>query len=152
VINYLDKVVYASVMTNSKKVSVKNDRFYYWYKANDIKTSQGGFEGKLLDGSYTEFYPDKNLKEQGFFKTGLKNGVWKTWHHNGKLASISKWKKGKLNGVFKIFSVDGEILSEGKYKEDKLNGEIITFLDSGKVIVKNYKKGQQAKASPKKEK
>jgi MORN repeat protein len=67
---------------------------YYWYYADAIHTSQGGYSGKLLNGSYMEYYPDKNLKEQGYFKKGLKDGDWKSWDDSGKIISETNWKNG----------------------------------------------------------
>jgi len=74
--------------------SVKSNLFYYWYEANEIHSTQGGFSGKLLNGTYNEYYPNKNLKEQGGFKKGLKTGTWKSWNKDGTLAEITKWQKG----------------------------------------------------------
>jgi hypothetical protein len=67
---------------------------YYWYSADAIHATQGGYSGKLLNGPYIEYYPDKNLKQQGTFKKGLKEGIWKTWNTDGTLHSITKWKHG----------------------------------------------------------
>lgn len=74
--------------------SAKANLFYYWYSANLIHTTQGGYSGDLLNGHYNEYYPNKNLKEQGTFKKGLKNGVWKTWNKNGTINHVENWKNG----------------------------------------------------------
>jgi hypothetical protein len=71
------------------------DRTYYWYDAGTIQATQGGFSGKLLNGSYDQYYRDKSLKEQGAFHKGLKVGTWKNWNRDGSLATITKWDKGK---------------------------------------------------------
>src|SRR5665213_873220 len=73
---------------------IKNDRYYFWYLHNIIHSTQGGYSGQLLNGHYTAFYPDKNLKEEGDFKTGLKDGVWKTWNPKGDLTSVTNWDEG----------------------------------------------------------
>ena len=89
-----DKIIVAEIETVSSSPSIKPNLYYYWYSANTIHTSQGGFSGKLLNGPYTEYYTDKNLKEQGNFKKGLKDGVWKSWNEEGILTSVTNWKHG----------------------------------------------------------
>jgi antitoxin component YwqK of YwqJK toxin-antitoxin module len=91
-----DKVIVAGIDPVSSSLTAKPKLFYYWYSANTIHSSQGGFSGKLLNGEYTEYYPDRNLKEQGTFKNGLKEGVWKTWDKDGTLLTTVEWKKGKV--------------------------------------------------------
>src|ERR1041385_2738163 len=66
-INYRDYSVHASVLFDNGKVHPKIGYTYYWYSDNDIKATDGGFDGKLLHGEYKSFYLDKNLKEQGNF-------------------------------------------------------------------------------------
>jgi antitoxin component YwqK of YwqJK toxin-antitoxin module len=89
-----DKIIVAEIEPVSSNPSIKQNLVYYWYSANAVHTSQGGFSGKLLNGQYTEYYPDKNLKEQGEFKKGLKDGAWKSWNDDGSLAVTTTWKSG----------------------------------------------------------
>ncbi|HEY9000690.1 MAG TPA: hypothetical protein VIM89_05020 [Mucilaginibacter sp.] len=89
-----DKTIVAEIEPGFTVMSAKPLLNYYWYSANDIHCTQGGYSGKLLNGTYIEYYPDKNLKEQGSFKKGLKSGVWKKWNNDGTLASVTTWKRG----------------------------------------------------------
>lgn len=89
-----DKTIVAEIASVSSNPSIKQNLIYFWYSTNTIHTSQGGFSGKLLNGLYTEYYVNKNLKEQGDFKKGLKDGVWKEWDKDGSLVAISTWKNG----------------------------------------------------------
>jgi len=75
-------------------LQAKSGLFYYWYEANEIHMTQGGYSGKLLNGVYTEYYKNKNLKTQGGFKNGLKDGHWKSWNTDGVLLSDTDWKHG----------------------------------------------------------
>ena len=67
------KEIVAEIRVPNKNVHAKKDLFYAWYQANAIHSTQGGYSGKLLNGQYTEYYPNKNLKEQGAYKNGFKN-------------------------------------------------------------------------------
>lgn len=90
-----DQSVVAELNPVSVHVATKATLHYYWYSANAIHETQGGYSGRLLDGLYTAYYPNKNLKEQGRFKKGLKDGVWKYWKADGALQSTANWKKGQ---------------------------------------------------------
>jgi hypothetical protein len=84
----------ADILPFKTDPKIKNDRYYYWYLNNVIHSTQGGYNGQLLNGHYIAFYPDKNLKEEGGFKRGLKEGEWKTWNPKGDLTSVTTWNEG----------------------------------------------------------
>ena len=91
-----DKEIVAEIKAPNKKVHAKQDLFYAWYQANAIHSTQGGYSGKLLNGQYTEYYPNKNLKEQGIYKNGLKTGNWRDWKEDGTLLYQHTWKEGTM--------------------------------------------------------
>jgi hypothetical protein len=93
-ITQADRTIVAETDPVSSPPSINPQLFYYWYGANTIHMTQGGFSGKLLNGLYTEYYINKNLKEQGSFKKGLKNGIWKSWNEDGSLVATKNWKHG----------------------------------------------------------
>ncbi len=84
----------ADILPLKSNPKIKNDRYYYWYLDNVIHSTQGGYNGQLLNGHYIAFYPDKNLKEEGNFKSGLKDGEWKTWNPKGDLTGVTYWSDG----------------------------------------------------------
>jgi antitoxin component YwqK of YwqJK toxin-antitoxin module len=88
------KTVLAEIMPVSSAPAIKSNLYYFWYSANKIHSTQGGYSGKLLNGRYTEYYLNKNLREQGSFKKGLKEGLWKSWNEDGKLMHETYWKNG----------------------------------------------------------
>lgn len=91
-----DKTIVAEVNEVGEISSPKVGLFYFWYYAGGIHSTQGGYSGKLLDGTYTEYYLSKGLMQQGLFKKGLKNGTWKSWNEDGSLKEAIKWKNGKV--------------------------------------------------------
>lgn len=95
-INESDKTVLAEINPVNGSTRAEPGLFYYWYSANAVHSTQGGYSGRLLNGLYIEFYLNKNLKEQGAFKKGLKSGVWKSWNEDGTVNSVSTWEKGRL--------------------------------------------------------
>jgi hypothetical protein len=80
-----------------KKLDAK--KYYHWYRWGAIYTTQGGYSGRLLDGSYSVFYASKQLKVQGEMKLGLRDGEWLFWNIQGNLKKVEHWKKGKRTKV-----------------------------------------------------
>src|ERR1700712_5297645 len=70
------RIVHAFYYDRANEIRVRNFLDYYWVKAGKIYKTEGGYGGKVLDGLYEEYYPNKNLFQQGEFKKGLKDKVW----------------------------------------------------------------------------
>lgn len=119
-INQPDSHIVAGVLPFGKKVKVNNELLYYWYKADRIRVTRGGYDGKPLHGEYKQFDGNQNLKEKGTFKKGLKSGTWKTWYPNGELKDVSNWKNGIRHGASTTYSIDHRLLQEQTYRKDKL--------------------------------
>lgn len=115
-----DKTIQAETLPVNSDPELHNNRFYFWYSANMIHSTQGGFSGRLLNGNYKEFYGNKTLREEGNFREGLKDGIWKSWNENGNLAQQYTWKKGILFGKFILCDENGYIKKSGKYKNGVL--------------------------------
>ena len=113
--------VRTEIFIEQKKVRIDNQVFYYWFKAREIHFTQGGYEGNLLNGNFSEFYPSEQLKEKGQFKNGLKVGQWKSWHENGFIKEISNWKDGYLTGNSKTYDENGKLIYEVNYRKNKLD-------------------------------
>lgn len=113
-----DKTIQAEILPVSSAPKAEPNRTYFWYNANVIHSTRGGFSGRLLNGSYAEYYPDKNLKEQGHFNKGLKDGVWKDWTDNGLLINSYTWSNGIRSGKFALYDEQGRVKQSGKYRND----------------------------------
>ncbi len=87
-----------TVATQDFSGKVRPDVYYTWYLRNSFTSTQGGYEGTLLHGSYTKILRDNTLLEKGQFREGLKDGEWITWHNQGATEGISRWDRGKPTG------------------------------------------------------
>lgn len=135
-----DSSIKTSVLIEEKKIKVHTLTNYYWYHNNHISTNQGGYSGKLLDGTYQVTSLKGHLITKGKFKKGKKQGLWKKWDEKGALLSIYQWKNGVKNGTYKHYK-DGQLIALGSYKNNKQHGKYQQF-NQGKVIEKGYyKKG-----------
>jgi hypothetical protein len=140
-LNYPDYSIKTGIFPGSKKICPKENLTYYWYASNKIMETKGGYDGKILNGSYTSFFLSNNLKEKGSFKNGLKNGAWITWYENGKIKEIITWKKGLKSGCNKNNEKNGNLVSEAVYKNDKLNGCQTIYADGKITSKKKYSNG-----------
>lgn len=137
-----DKSILAELQTADDWVSVDPHKTYYWYSSNAVHTTQGGYSGKLLNGSYTEYYLNKNLREQGTFKNGLKTGVWKSWNDQGGLLSFMTWQDGTKSGKFELLDDKGMVKTSGTYRSNLLDGIVKSYVSADSATVVKYKNGK----------
>lgn len=129
---------------------IKPDRKYAWFSGNQIRYTQGGYSGKMLNGIYNEFYGTKGLKTQGIFEMGLKSGKWKSWGEDGILDSIVNYSSGKPNGKFEKYDQEGVLQERGKYYDGQLNGKLEKWISAESIQVIRYKKGRVMAYQPSK--
>jgi hypothetical protein len=90
-----DTVSIFYVAEEDRVIKVDISKNYYWFNKDTIIRTTGGFGGRVLNGDYKVYYPNKSLRESGQFRYGLKDGDWKKWNPDGSLQSIVRWKKGE---------------------------------------------------------
>jgi len=103
-----------------KKIKPKNNKTYYWLKAKNIISTQGGYQESLLHGNYSENYSNHQLKILGTFKYGLKHKTWKYWDKNGQLQKIETWVNGELKHV-QSFNKENKEKTSKPIKKKKLD-------------------------------
>lgn len=137
-----EKTILAEIQSADTWAPVDPHKTYYWYSSNTVHSTQGGYSGKLLNGSYTEYYLNKNLKEQGMFKNGLKTGTWKNWNEKGNLLSIVNWDAGIKSGKFELLDDGGVLKTSGSYRNNELDGNIKNYITADSVTIVRYKNGK----------
>lgn len=142
---FSDKIIQAYLEPLKGSPIIYSDRNYYWYSANQIFITQGGFEGRVLNGKYIEYYLDKSLKTQGYFKNGLKDGIWKNWNQNSKLTDIINWENGFKYGKYKLFDDSGKLVEEGSFRRNFLHGWNKKYLKKDSISTHNYHRGRIVK-------
>ena len=93
-----------------KKIDAKEDKTYYWYFDNKIQYTKGGHSGKVLHGTYEEYYPEGQLKAKGEFKNGLKQKTWKDYHVSGYLEYVVNFHNGDTSGKVEHLDANGELV------------------------------------------
>jgi hypothetical protein len=141
-LNSQDKNILAEVAPLSKAAKAEPEKLYYWYSSGSIQVTQGGYDGHLLNGAYTEFYLNKNLKEQGSFKKGLKNELWKEWSPDGTLLKTITWKNGALSGPFRYYATNGRLQQDGSYRNGLLEGPSHRYTGKDSIETQYYHQGR----------
>lgn len=130
-----------------------NSLTYYWYKSQNVMSTQGGSSGLLLNGIYEQFYANKQLAIKGFFKKGLKHGTWTYWNEEGRLKKEEFWRHGKPKKSAVIYNKNGGIKKEKNYGKDEvvhnLEDKVITTnIDSTEVeVIEKYPNGKTKSVS-----
>lgn len=115
-----DHTIEAEVWDGERSIKVDETKWYTWFQSNMMLSTRGGYNGKVLHGSYVKTYLNRSIQQQGQYYFGLRNGQWKEWYENGELKSIETWKKGVLDGERTEFSPNGEVLRVEIYKNGAL--------------------------------
>ncbi|MDO3645224.1 toxin-antitoxin system YwqK family antitoxin [Mucilaginibacter sp. L3T2-6] len=135
------KTIVAEINLASEKQA--NPKLYYhWYTADGLHVTQGGYEGKVLNGAYNEYYLNKSIKMQGTYLRGLQHNTWKSWNAKGFLTSIYTWNKGVLNGEYSLFDGKGRLIEQGYYKNGLLNGVQVSYLAADSIKQVKYENGK----------
>lgn len=143
-VNFEDYTVKTQMLSQNKSICVNNERSYLWYASQKIIETRGGFDGKLLHGTYRAFYLNNQLKEQGQIRYGLRNREWKYWYADGKLKEVIHWKNGVKCGTYYLYNDYGELMAKSRFKNNKLHGWFYTYNAAGKVSdKKKYRKGDE---------
>ncbi|MCC6370242.1 MAG: hypothetical protein IT236_04480 [Bacteroidia bacterium] len=143
-INLDDQTIKTQMFNQNPKINLDNSKTYLWYSSQKIMETKGGFDGKLLHGSYSCFYLNNQLKEKGQLKCGLKCKEWKYWYSDGKLREVITWKNGEKNGYYALYNDYGQLMAKGTFKNDKLNGKFYTYSNNGSLLEKkHYKNGEE---------
>jgi antitoxin component YwqK of YwqJK toxin-antitoxin module len=147
-----DSTIKAEIFYNNPSIRLKENRYYYWYKDNRIFCSEGDFDGKLLNGTYTCCYSDKNLKEKGRYEKGLRKGIWRRWYANGVTREVIHFKDGLRHGKYFLYSSGGQLVLEAFYKRGKLHGKYIQWSDGTIKQKSKFKNGAEVKKPGRKKK
>ena len=137
---------------SKKKINTKEYLIYYWYNDNTIHLSTGGYSGKLLHKSYTEYYSSGNLKEQGNYYYGLRAGLWKKWYASGILNTVTKYRNGIKSGPYREYDKNNNLTLCTNYRKGQINGKYTIYKDGKIIAKKKYKNGVEILPKEKEEK
>ena len=136
-LNLENSYLEAQVCVSKKRIQPKSDKFYSWFQSGKIQQTQGGFEGQLLHGNFTEYYTNRQLKLKGCYCMGLPAGNWVSWFDNGKMQDMYHMKKGTKTGKYTSWDSSGNMVLHANYVNGKLNGKMSSY-ENGKLLSEKY--------------
>jgi hypothetical protein len=146
-INQADCSVSAEILLQKSTFKPESEVVYSWYAYNKIMDTKGGYDGKLLHGTYTSFYLNNNLREKGKYKKGVRTGEWISWHENGNKKEVSYWKNGLKNGISTLYHMNGDLAALAPYKQGQLHGTVKNYANHKLIDAKKYRYGVEVDSS-----
>lgn len=120
-INTETESITAELITVSPEDFFVADRSYFWFEKGKVLSTQRGYSGKLLHGTYSAYdRVSKQLKTQGEYVYGLKEGKWMLWGADGHLSQSQHWKAGLQTGKTIIYDSLGLEKMRLKYRHGAL--------------------------------
>jgi antitoxin component YwqK of YwqJK toxin-antitoxin module len=81
------------------------------------------YTNDLLNGVYTERWPNKKIRVKAQYVNGLLDGLFLQFHTNGKLHVRQTYNNGRLNGKSKMWWQNGALAEELEFN----NGNIVSL-------------------------
>ncbi|MBV6644928.1 MAG: hypothetical protein KI790_05745 [Cyclobacteriaceae bacterium] len=102
-------------ITKEHPDKIISDRTYFWFVRDRVRTTQGGYDGHLLHGTFKAYHENDQLKAKGEMEMGLKEKQWQTWDDTGRLLKEEEYQEGLLDGAVRIYKGDSLYASQ-QYK------------------------------------
>ena len=71
--------------------------------------------GSAVDGEWSAWHENGQLKKKGRCKSGREVGEWLEWHENGQLASRGEYVDGQAHGLAETWHENGQLASRCTY-------------------------------------
>lgn len=140
--NKADTIYEFYAVRPEKSFKPLQDKLYYWYSPDTLLITKAGYSGRVLHGSYKEYYSSKSLKVNGNFSNGLMNGKWSFWYPDGRLQKNETWKNGLKNGYTSEYNQAGGIITQIYFDGGKKKGMELRYNpDAKKYDTTYYKHG-----------
>ena len=88
---------------------------------------------RILEGSYTFYFPNGGLKNVISYLNGKPHGKWVYYHENGKIKSELDYKEGEEHGLFQIWYDNGQLMRKENFINGKRKGLMELFDRNGQL-------------------
>ena len=100
------------------------------------------YKNDKLDGKWTWWYEDGQIKRETNYKDDKNHGMSTYWRENSQKRVEGNYKNDKLDGKWTWWHENGQKWAEGNYKDDKYNGKWTNWYENGQIKREtNYKNG-----------
>ncbi len=94
---------------------VDGKAFFYFDKIPETKKAEMNFDKDLLEGLYTEYWPNGAVKAELEYKNGKLHGEAKYYYPTGKIKIEGKYKKGEKKGKWLYYDPKGKLLKKERF-------------------------------------
>ena len=115
-----------------KKILQKDETFedYFTEEEGGGIKCQIQFVKGVLNGTWKEYYPNDELKQETSYTNGEQNNEWKIWYSNGQL-----FVEGKCNGENTQWYNTGELMNKYTRINNKQEGEFKEWYKNGTLMI-----------------
>jgi len=101
------------------------------FNNGNLKESYSQDDDEQLQGPYTAWFRNGQLRAQGNLKNSKEEGTWQYFYKNGNPASTLSYVDGKLQGKMTYYYSTGELLEERTFEADVQVGTLQNYYRSG---------------------
>jgi antitoxin component YwqK of YwqJK toxin-antitoxin module len=90
----------------------------------------------LIQGDWSDVYPNGAPKNKGKYLNGRRSGQWLFYDPFGKVVQEGSYRSGKEEGEWLWYFPDGSVRLKQNYENGLLNGLSEEYSDSGRIVAK----------------
>ena len=121
----------------------------YYYDTGELKVETYYLYG-VLEGIFTEYYKNGNIKQYGINHSDKKDGEYKEYNEIGEQKGIANYKSGIFEGEYKEYYENGQLKMVGNMAAGKQKGEWKYYDEKGELVsTEKFNFEKQAKRTAK---
>lgn len=120
--------------------AIKNKKMNFTsFGADRFKRTEAVYNEKgEVEGPFTLFYKNGQVKEIDQYQKGLLHGPSISYHLNGSKESETNYKEGVKDGYYTSYHLDSSLQSEGWYVNDQAEGQWLYYNPLGDLSTSAY--------------
>lgn len=113
-----------------------------YYPSGQLR-EEARFEKNLLSGTRILYYPSGKIEiEERYNPPGIMEGLYRTYYEDGTLKLEKQYAKNQISGILKVFYPSGKIKEVVTMSENEENGPFTEYYENGAIHWKGtYLKG-----------
>ncbi len=132
-----DNIVLFCEKTYPGGKAMKHGPYRSWYRTGE-KKGEGYYHLNKPDGTFTQFFPNGQLKQQMTFVKGVQEGEQVRFFSNGLPELRRNFLNGKLNGKSEAYYQNGNPKFDGQFLNGYPEGPILAWYSNGKRKVQGF--------------
>ena len=110
-----------------------------YFNNTELIKQEMSFKNGKLNGNYTAYFKNGNIRRKGEYSKGMYNGKWEQWTEEGKKLYEVHYKNDTLCGSFAVWYPTGVLKQKGIYARNSKSGVWTEYDEAGMIIKRmNY--------------